>query len=222
MHKHPQAPGLSWLTHPRRNHRGRILVLVCSQEVLGNRCSGWRFCRNDDSGISWYWCLLIIKSLLNPASTTLSHYMKVVEMSCWCGSSALSLCCAAVQHFIIIVTYSAVGGIQQIPAQNDKNWTHACKRWQMSLAPSSCQECWSPHGKAPVVSRIPCATQSRLSETRRCIQSRSLHLWRLLDYKHNSADDPYLVSVWRYRVAIVFMTTYADMRMSMHDTGLTL
>lgn len=148
--------------------------------------------------------------------------MKVVEMSCWCSSSALSLCCAAVQHFIIIVTYSAVGGIQQIPAQNDKNWTHACKRWQMSLAPSSCQECWSPHGKAPVVSRIPCATQSRLSETRRCIQSRSLHLWRLLDYKHNSADDPYLVSVWRYRVAIVFMTTYADMRMSMHDTGLTL
>lgn len=43
--------------------------------------------------------------------------MKVVERSCWCGSSALSLCCAAVQHFIIIVTYSAVGGIQQIPAQ---------------------------------------------------------------------------------------------------------
>lgn len=53
MHKHPHAPGLSWLTHPRRNHRGRLLVLVCSQEVLGNRCSGWRFCRNDDSGTNF-------------------------------------------------------------------------------------------------------------------------------------------------------------------------
>ncbi len=58
------------------------------------------------------------------------------------------------------------------------------KRWQMFSAPSSCQECWSQHSKVPVVSHIPCATRSRLSETRLCIQSHSLHLWRLLCGEH--------------------------------------
>lgn len=46
-----------------------------------------------------------------------------------------------------------------------------CKRWRRSLAPSSCQECWSQRSKVPVVSHILYATRSHRSETRLCIQS---------------------------------------------------
>lgn len=59
----------------------------------------------------------------------------------------------------------------------DRIITRTCRKWLMSLALSSCQECESPHSRVPAVSHILCATQSRLSETRLCIQSHSLRLW---------------------------------------------